>query len=335
MNENRSGCAAPPLTFKQKIYGRKIEFSILIVFAGIFLLYFIGNPRVFSQFNIYYSFMSTIPMTGIIALFMTFVITLGEIDLSFPSIFGLSGWVMATTLMATQSLTIGLIAGLVVGVACGLLNSLLIVKFGIPSIVATIGTQFFFNGIVNVLAQGKGISILAAQNFADNGVYYAMVGRIGGQVPAQFIWFIGLGILVWFLFYRHKYGMHVSFVGDNKSSALMMGVNVSRVRMTAYILVGFFAALCGIISNMEVVYYYPSQGSGLMLPTLAAVFIGGTSVLGGKGSVLGTFLGALIIGSLEAGIIAIGINGFWLNVIYGLILIIAVSIYSFIMKKAT
>ncbi len=335
MNENKAINIAAPLTFKQKIYGRKIEFSILIVFVGIFLLYFIGNTKVFSQFNIYYSFMSTIPMTGIIALFMTFVITLGEIDLSFPSVFGLAGWVMATTLMTTGSFTFGILAGLAVGILCGLLNSLLIVKFGIPSIVATIGTQFFFNGIVNVLAQGKGISILAAQNFADSGLYYALVGRIGGKVPAQFIWFIGLGILVWFLFYRHKYGMHVSFVGDNKASALMMGINVSRVRVMAYILVAGFAAFCGMISNMEVVYYYPSQGSGLMLPTLASVFIGGTSVLGGKGSVLGTFLGALIIGSLEAGIIAIGINGFWLNVIYGLILIIAVSIYSFIMKKAT
>lgn len=335
MNENRAVKIASPLTFRQKIYGHKIEFSILIVFIGIFLLYFIGNTRVFSQFNIYYSFMSTIPMTGIIALFMTFVITLGEIDMSFPSVFGLAGWVMATTLMTTQSVTLGILAGLVIGVACGLLNSLLIVKFGIPSIVATIGTQFFFNGIVNVLAQGKGISILAAQGFSDSGLYYALVGRIGGTVPAQFIWFIGFGILVWFLFYRHKYGMHVSFVGDNKASALMMGINVSRVRMTAYLLVGVFAALCGMISNMEVVYYYPSQGSGLMLPTLASVFIGGTSVLGGKGSVLGTFLGALIIGSLEAGIIAIGINGFWLNVIYGMIMIIAVSVYSFIMKKAT
>jgi simple sugar transport system permease protein len=86
---------------------------------------------------------------------------------------------------------------------------------------------------------------------------------------------------------------------------------------------------------MEVVYFYPSQGSGLMLPVLASVFIGGTSVLGGKGSVIGTFLGALIMGSLEAGIISIGINGFWLDVIYGLIIMISVSIYSFIMKKTT
>ena len=335
MKENKASGGAAALNFKQKIYNQKIEFSILIVFIGIFAVYFIGSPEVFSQFPIYYSFMSTIPITGIVALFMTFVVTLGEIDLSFPSIFGLAGWVMASVLAATGSVTAGLMAGLMVGVLCGLLNSLLIVKFGIPSIVATIGTQFFFGGIVNVLAQGAGISIMQAQSAADSGLYYLLVGRIGGAVPAQFIWFIGLGVLIWFLFYRHKYGMHVSFVGDNKASARMMGINVSRVRVKAYVLVGLATAFCGILSNLEVVYFYPSQGSGLMLPVLASVFIGGTSVLGGKGSVIGTFLGALIMGSLEAGIISIGINGFWLDVIYGLIIMISVSIYSFIMKKTT
>lgn len=335
MEEKKAAdCSARP-TVRQRISSHKIELSIFIVFVGICMVYIIGNPSVFSQFPIYASFMSTIPITGIVALTMTFIITLGEIDMSFPSIFGLAGWVMATVFTVTQSVTVGLLAGLAVGVVCGLLNSVLIVDFGIPSIVATIGTQFFFRGIVNVLAQGSGISIKAAMTAGDSWLHQMLVGRIGGLVPAQFIWFIGIGVLIWFIFYRHRYGMHVSFVGNNKASAMMMGVNVKRVRRTAYVLVGLATAFCGILSNMEVVYFYPSQGSGLMLPALAAVFIGGTSVLGGKGSVIGTFLGALIMGSLEAGIISIGINGFWIDVLYGLIIMVSVSIYSFILKKAT
>ncbi len=334
MKDNSIGSVQSP-TFKQRIANHKIELSILIVFIGIFAVYFIGNPVVFSQFNIYYSFMSTIPITGILALALTFVVTLGEIDLSFPSVIALCGWISATIFVTTGSVFIAVIMGLVVGAVCGLFNSVLIVRFGIPAIVATIGTQFFFKGIVNVLAQGAGVPLKGMLDAADSWIYHAIVGRVGGAIPAQFLWFIAIGVVTWLLFYKNKFGMHVSFVGDNKTSALMMGINVKRIRSVSYILVGLAAAFAAIISNMEVVYFYPSQGSGLMLPALAAVFIGGTSVLGGKGSVVGTFLGALIMGSLEAGIISLGINGFWIDVIYGLIIIISVTIYSFIMKKTT
>jgi simple sugar transport system permease protein len=216
---------------------------------------------------------------------------------------------------------------------CWTLNSLLIVGFGIPSIVATIGTQFFFRGIVNVLAAGNGISLISAKTAPDSWAYQLFVGRIGGAVPAQFVWFVALSLLLWCIFYRHKFGSHVSFVGDNLSSSIMMGINVKRIKLAVFVIMGIFASLSGILSNFEVTYFYPSQGDGVMMPALAAVFIGGTSVFGGKGTIVGSFIGTLIIGSLEAGIVAIGINGFWIKFIYGLIIIISVSIYSFILRK--
>jgi simple sugar transport system permease protein len=96
---------------------------------------------------------------------------------------------------------------------------------------------------------------------------------------------------------------------------------------------GLFAAFAGILSTLEVTYFWPSQGEGYLLMTIAAVFVGGTSVFGGMGTIYGTFVGAIIIGSLEAGIIAIGLTGFWTRVIYGLIIMVSVSIYSIILKK--
>jgi simple sugar transport system permease protein len=96
---------------------------------------------------------------------------------------------------------------------------------------------------------------------------------------------------------------------------------------------GLFAAFAGILSTLEVTYFWPSQGQGYLLTTLAAVFIGGTSVFGGMGTIFGTFIGALIIGSMEAGIIAIGLTGFWIQVIYGTIIIISVSIYAMMLQK--
>ena len=142
-----------------------------------------------------------------------------------------------------------------------------------------------------------------------------------------------LGIAFWLLMNRHRFGSHILFVGDNMDSSRMMGINVEQVKTIVFMQMGFFAAFAGILSTLEVTYFWPSQGQGYLLTTLAAVFIGGTSVFGGMGTILGTFAGAIIIGSLEAGIIAIGLTGFWIQLIYGLIIIVSVSIYAILLKR--
>lgn len=308
----------------------KIEISILVVFAAVFILFLVGNPSVFTRYDIYYSFMSTIPFFGIMALAITLVVTLGDMDLSFPSVMAFSAWIFGTVLVGSGNIYLAALACLAVGVAAGLLNALLVVQINIPSLVATIGTMFFFRGLVNVCAAGEGISLVSAK---ETLLYQLAVGRIAGKVPAQFVWMLVLGVIFWFIFNRHRFGSHVSFVGDNKDSAVMMGINVKRVKTLVYMQMGFFAAFAGILANLEVTYFWPSQGQGYLLQTLAAVFVGGTSVFGGKGTIIGSFIGALIIGSLEAGIVAIGLSGFWIQVIYGLIIMISVSIYAVLLRR--
>ncbi len=294
------------------------------------MLFIVGNPKVFTRFDIYYSFMSTIPLFGIMALAMTLVVTLGEIDLSFPSVLAFSAWMFGKVFEVTGNIWLAVLVCFAIGVAAGALNSLLIVRVGIPSLVATIGTMFFFRGMVNVVAQGKGIPLVKAK---ETIFYYLCVGRIEGVVPAQAVWMIVLGIGFWLLLNRHRFGSHILFVGDNEESSRMMGINVERVKTIVFMQMGFFAAFAGILSTLEVTYFWPSQGQGYLLTTLAAVFIGGTSVFGGMGTIYGTFIGALIIGSLEAGIIAIGLTGFWIQLIYGLIIVVSVSIYAILLRK--
>ena len=309
-----------------------MELSIAAVLVGIFLLFIIGNPKVFTRFDIYYSFMSTIPFFGIMALAMTLVVTLGEMDLSFPSVLALSALVFGKVFMLTGNIWLAVLVCLMIGLASGALNAVLIVRVGIPSLVATIGTMFFFRGMVNVIAQGKGIPLVKAKTTL---VYSLSVGRIGGVSPAQAVWMLVLGIAFWLLMNRHRFGSHILFVGDNMDSSRMMGINVEQVKTIVFMQMGFFAAFAGILSTLEVTYFWPSQGQGYLLTTLAAVFIGGTSVFGGMGTILGTFAGAIIIGSLEAGIIAIGLTGFWIQLIYGLIIIVSVSIYAMLLKRKT
>lgn len=308
----------------------RLELSIAAVMVGIYLLFIVGNPKVFTRFDIYYSFMSTIPFFGIMALAMTLVVTLGEMDLSFPSVLALSALVFGKVFMLTDSIWLAALVCLAIGLLAGALNAFLIVRVGIPSLVATIGTMFFYRGMVNVIAQGKGIPLVAAKTTL---VYTLSVGRIGGVIPAQAVWMLVLGIAFWLLMNRHWFGSHILFVGDNMDSSRMMGINVERVKTIVFMQMGFFAAFAGILSTLEVTYFWPSQGQGYLLTTLAAVFIGGTSVFGGMGTIFGTFVGAIIIGSLEAGIIAIGLTGFWIQLIYGLIIMVSVSIYAILLKR--
>jgi simple sugar transport system permease protein len=308
----------------------RFEIANLVVLGIIFAIFIIGNPRVFSGFDIYYSFMSTIPFIGILALSVTMVVVLGEMDLSFPSVLALSAWVFGTVFTNSGSLILGVVCALGVGLLAGFVNTLFIVRIGIPSLVGTIGAMFFWRGLVNVLAQGKGISLVEAEGTF---LYNLFVGRIGGAIPAQAVWMVGLGIFFFILLKRHKFGSHLLFVGDNAESSRMMGINVKRVKTLAFMQTGFFAAFVGILSTLEVTYFWPSQGQGYLLTALAAVFVGGTSVFGGMGSVVGTFIGALIIGSLEAGIIAIGLSGFWIQFIYGLIIMASVSMYTILLRK--
>ncbi len=308
----------------------RIQISILVILIVLYALFVIGNPAVFTRFDIYRSFMSTMPFFGIMALSITLVVTLGEIDLSFPSVLGISSWVFGTVFVETGSFPLAFAACLLVGLAAGGVNGLLVAKIGIPSIVATIGTMFLWRGMVNVMAEGKGIVLVGLR---DSDFYDLFVGRLFGTIPAQFLWFVGLGLLFGLIYRRHRFGSHVLFVGDNQESARMMGINVDRVKIACFMQLGALAAFAGVLLACEVTYFWPSQGEGFLLTTLAAVFIGGTSVFGGKGTMFGTFIGVIIIGSLEAGIISIGLTGFWVQFIYGLLITISVSFYALLLKK--
>ena len=316
----------PPRTVRATL-----EAGIFVVFILVWAIFLIGSPKVFTRFRIYYSLMSTVPFIGILALSVTLVVVLGEIDLSFPSVLGITSWVFATVFASTHNLLVSALAALVTGLACGWVNAILVVVVGIPSLVATIGTMFLFRGLTNVAAAGSGIALSAARGHF---LYEVAVGRLFGVIPAQALWMVGLGIAFWLLLNRHRFGGHLLFVGDNPESARMMGINVERTKTLAFVQVGFFAALVAILSTLEVTYFWPNQGEGYLLTALAAVFVGGTSVFGGMGTILGTFLGALIIGSLEAGIVAIGLTGFWTQLIYGGIITLSVSLYALLMRRA-
>jgi simple sugar transport system permease protein len=321
-----------------RAYGLQIGiFCVLLVIWGLFVL---GAPETFLSPNIYAAFMSTIPFFAVIALPLTMIVVAGEMDLSFPSIMGVGMVAFVNTLTLTGSIGLAFVASLVAGFLVGLLNGVIVVRLGIPSLVATLGTQFFWRGFVLVITDAGGFSLVPIK---ETGLRQALVGRLGGYVPAQMIWALVVGALVWVVLNRHKFGAHVYLIGDNVESARLMGVNVDRTRIINFALLGTAAAFGGVLSSMAQSYFWVSLGEGYLLKTMASVFLGGTSVFGGVGTVFGTFIGCLIIGTIEAGIVAIGeivigdfvikLSGFWTQLIYGLIIVISVSLQNLLSRR--
>jgi len=319
--------ARPPrhrVTVFYRRYG--LQAGTVLMAAVIWVIFAVGAPETWLHRDIYSSLMSTVPVTqsGIIALTLTLVVIAGEIDLSFGSVMAVGTWVF----MSSGQSGLGLVAGIAAGFGVGLLNGFIVVRFGIPSLVATIGAWFFWAGIV-LVGTGAG-----GAGTGSGFVPELLTGRIGGYVPAEMPWMIVFALLLWVILNRHRFGAHVYLVGDNDQSARMMGVRSDRVKMGVFALNGAAAAFAGISSTIETHYFWPTVGSGAMLPTVAAVFLGGTSIFGGRGTIFGTFVAAFVIGAIEPGIVSLGLTGFYTQVIYGAVIVVALIVQSAVRGRA-
>ncbi len=325
--------AEPPkkgFSWKNFMRRNATQLGMILVFFGLWLFFILAAPQTFLSPQIYYAFMATTPFFAIMAMPLTMVIIAGEMDLSFPSIMAIGMVAFIFVFEPTGNVGLALLAALTAGVASGVLNGGLVVAIGIPSLVATIGTQFFLRGLSLVLLQGKGATLIEAR---ETFVYEMLVGRTLGSIPNQFWWSIAIAIVCWIILNRTRLGAHIYLIGDNEKSARLMGVNVNRTRLIVFIIMGLAAAFAGVLASLQVSFFWPSLGEGYLLSTLASVFLGGTSVFGGTGTILGTFLGSYIIGAINAGIVAIGLTGFWTELIYGLIIIVSVSMHVIMQRR--
>lgn len=317
-------------SFSKFIRRNGTQLGIFGVFIGLWLFFIIMAPETFLKTQIYNAFMSTIPFFAMMAMPLTLIVIAGEMDLSFPSIMAMGMITFMFTYDATGSVWLAFLAALLTGIFIGWLNGIIVVKFGIPSLVATIGTQFFWRGAVLVLGQGKSGTLVYTK---DSILHPLLVGKIWGEFPVQMIWLLVVAVLTWILLNRHKFGAHIYLIGDNIKSAELMGINTGRTRILVFVLVGLVSAFAGVVASLHVTYFWPSLGDGYLLRTLASVFLGGTSVYGGVGTLLGTFFGAFIIGAIEAATVAIGLTGFWTQLIYGLIIVLSVIMHTYLRKR--
>jgi simple sugar transport system permease protein len=308
------------------ILGRIEGLPVVGVLLLLYAAFIITAPSVFTHPLIYMSFLQTVPPWLILGLGLTLVITAGEIDLSFPAVVALSGFVFAyifKNVHVPWAPWLGIVLALAAGALVGFTNGILIAKVGVPSIMATLAAQFFWYGITILIANGLQLDIGAVEETAAHSL---LTGRIFGIIPAQALWAAGLAVLLWFILNRHTFGEAIMFIGDNPNVARVMGIDVEATKILLFTLMGVIAAFGGLLLTIEINVFFPNQGQGFMLWTMAAVFIGGTLISGGRGSIVGTFFGAYIIGSLQAGVVATGVTSYWVQSVMGVIIIAAVVI---------
>ena len=311
------------------LYKHRIEFAVLGVFFAMIAAFAVANPRVFLNYRAYFAVFTTLGASIVLVTANVFVVASGEMDLSFPSIIGLSAMVFAVIARAGANPWIGFVAALVTGSLCGFLNGMLVTRVGLSSLVSTLGMNFLIRGLIMILSGGLAIPLTFLM---EKPIWKIFAGTIGA-FPVQLLWGLLFAFLGWLLFARHRFGGHVCYTGDNLTSAKEMGIRVDRVKTLTFMLMGFSAGLVGVLVTLLNNTFWPTTGDGYLLLILAAVFLGGTPTWGGIGTIWGAVIGAFILGFIETGIVAAGLTGFYTQFFYGVILILALISHRYVGLK--
>jgi simple sugar transport system permease protein len=301
------------------VLNNRAALGTLAVFVVMMLIFIIANPRVFTSWQLYSSVLVTLPVALFLVVPLVFVVTVGEIDLSFPATMGFSAWIFALLVQGGWDPFAGIVAAVLVGIAIGTCVGAIVVYAGLSSLIATLGLNYMLRGLIMIITEGKSIALLSLR---DTSAYEILSSSVAG-IPVQIFWALAFVVFSAFLYNRHRFGARVHAVGDNPDSAAQMGIDVRRIRIATFMYMGLGAALAGCFSVMINFTWWPTTGDGYLLPALASVFVGGTPAWGGIGTVAGGAIGALIISFIQSGIISAGLTGFYVQFFNGLIIVLA------------
>ena len=261
---------------------------------------------------------------GIVALAglaMTLCIAMGEFDLSVGSTVALTGAVVCTWLAGGHSAGVSIGVALLVGAAVGLVNGLVVTKLGVTPFIATLATLVIVRGLALAYTDGRDVIV------SSSALKFLAAGRVLG-VPMPAVLAGIAAALAWWVVNRTPFGRHVCAIGSNREAARISGLPVDRIRITVYVIVGLAGALWGLLISSQLQKGSGQLGLGFELDAITVVVIGGTSLLGGRASVLGTLLGALLIETIRNGLNLLDTPPAYQRISVGLLLVTALAIQS-------
>ncbi len=298
------------------------EFPALSAFLVLFIAFSLSSNKFFSLLNLG-GVSNLVAEMGLVVIGTTFLMISGEFDLSVGSNFALSAVAFGILLNADVPAIVAFLAALVLASAIGLINGIVTVKVGIPSFIVTLGTMMFWRGFV--LGSSGGSAYV--RYIGPNTTLLRLLNQpFLGQFRTSVFWLLVFLISFAIILTRTKYGNYVFAAGGNKEAARSMGINIDRVKIINFVLTGLLSGIAGCISFARFKAVDPYMGKDLALQAIAASVIGGTALYGGLGSIIGAFIGTLIVAMIASALIMIGVDAFWFQSVIGLILIAAVVI---------
>ncbi|HUV68879.1 MAG TPA: ABC transporter permease [Terracidiphilus sp.] len=305
-----------------------------LVLALLLILFSILAPEFLTANNL--SILSKhVAITALLAVGMTFVVLTGGIDLSVGSIAGLSG--MVAGYLLTQGLSFGgtvhyppvalvVLLTLCVCLFVGALNGWLVAKASVAPFIATLGTLYIARGAALLISNGRTFPDLGGRVARGNTGFLAVGQGFLLHVPAPAWIMLAFFVIAWVVAAKTPFGRHVYAIGGSERAARLAGIRVPRVKLITYLFSSFCAAFVGLIIAAQLEAAHPATGESFELNAIAAVVLGGTSLMGGRGSVTGSLIGAFVIGVLADGMVMLGVSEFWQMVIKGVVIVLAVAV---------
>jgi simple sugar transport system permease protein len=319
------------IPFLQKLVS-KPEFGPFVLLVGEMIVFTARSPAFLSAGNIS-NLLAFTPELGMITLGMTLLMISGEFDLSVGSLFGFAPVMMWTFYNAhITSLEVGFLIAMVLAVAIGFANGWLVTRLKIPSFLVTLGMLLVVRGIALYITDGFPQRTWTA----DSALMKIIVGEfsVGDlRIYTSLIWFILFAIILSYILTETKTGNWIQAAGGNPEAARARGVRVARTKILLFILTAVISAYAGITSSIRVSAANPNSGTGYELEVIAMVVIGGTALTGGRGTIVGTILGVLILRMMRNGIVLIGVPGLAYNIFIGAIILCMMALHSWLERR--
>jgi len=293
----------------------KKKYSIYLVLIGLFIVCSVANPNFLSVNNLT-NISRQLSVTTILAFGATMLIISGMLDLSAGSVLALSGVFAVTAFQSTGSLLIATFVGILTGVICNIINAVMISTFKAPPFIATLA----------MLAMARGVALLftKGQNILQLGDFVVLGQGTIGIVPIPIIFLLGIAILTWYILNHTRFGRSLYAVGGNEEASIASGINVHKVKYTAFIINGVFVGLAGVLFMSRVNAGLPNGAVNYEFTALTAAIIGGTSFSGGVGTAGGTLAGAFIVGFLDNIMNLTNVDSYMQQIVRGAIIALAV-----------
>jgi ribose/xylose/arabinose/galactoside ABC-type transport system permease subunit len=301
------------------------EYGIFISFIVTCIVLSLATPQFLSVAN-WTIIITQVSINALLAFGVTFVIITGGIDLSVGSIVAVTGVVAASLAQnGNYPVIVTILGGLIAGLAFGFLNGLLVTKSKIAPFIVTLGTMTIGRGLALILSNGRPVSNLSESfNFIGN-------GKIIG-IPVPIIILVAVFIISSIVLKKTIFGRYVYAIGGNEQASWASGINVNKIKMATYAICGALSGLAGILLTARISTGQPNSGMGFELDAIAAVVIGGTSTTGGRGTMIGTLIGVLLIGVINNGLDLMNVTSYYQQVVMGVIIIGAVLLDSWNQK---